>query len=110
MAFCLYYYANQLVEGQTVRNDRLKAEITKLDSQIKEIALIRNLRQALIARMNIVQNLQVTKTLEVRLLDEIIKIIPDGVYLNKMERVDNKITLYGYADSNSNVSTLMRKH
>ena len=108
VVFLVDYYALYLVDQQTQRNERLKNEITQLDKQIKSISEIKKLRQALIARMNIVQNLQATRTLTVRLLDEIIKIMPDGVYLNHVERVGDKITLLGYAESNTNVSSLMR--
>ena len=74
----------------------------------KEIANIKKLRQALLARMNIVQNLQATRSLTVRLFDELIKIMPDGVYLTNVERAGDKITLLGYAESNTNISQLMR--
>jgi len=108
IVFLINYYANSLVERQTQQNQRLKNEITQLEKQIKEISQIKKLRQALIARMTIVQNLLATRTLTVRLFDEIIKIMPDGVYLNHVERVGDKITLIGYAESNTNISHLMR--
>ena len=102
------YYATYLVDMQEHRNQRLKDEITQLEKKIKEISEIKKLRQALIARMNIVQNLQATRTLTVRLLDEIIRILPEGVYLYQIERVGDKVTLLGYAESNTNISKLMR--
>ena len=108
IVFLINYYALYLVDLQTDRNQRLKNEITELEKQIKEISDIRTLRQALIARMIIVQNLQATRTLTVRLLDEIIKIIPDGVYLYQIGRVGDKVTILGYAESNTNISQLMR--
>lgn len=108
VVFLIDYYAKNLVDRQTQRNQRLKDEITQLEKQIKEISEIKKLRQALIARMTIVQNLQATRALTVRLFDEIIKIMPDGVYLNHVERVGDKVTLLGYAESNTNISLLMR--
>ena len=108
IVFLINYYATSLVDMQTDRNQRLKNEIAQLDSQIKEISDIRSLREALIARMIIVQNLQATRTLTVRLLDEIIKILPEGVYVYQIDRVGDKITLLGYAESNTNISQLMR--
>lgn len=108
VVFLIDYYAKSLVDAQTQRNQRLKDEITQLEKQIKEISEIKKLRQALIARMTIVQNLQATRALTVRLFDEIIKIMPDGVYLNHVERVGDKVTLLGYAESNTNISLLMR--
>ena len=108
IVFIINYYALCLVDEQTQRNQRLKNEIVQLEKQIKEISQIKKLRQALIARMTIVQNLLATRTLTVRLFDEIIQIMPDGVYLNHVERVGDKITLLGYAESNTNISNLMR--
>lgn len=108
ISFLINYYANHLVDIQTQRNERLKSEITQLEKQIKEIAEIKKIRQALIARMNIVQNLQATRILTVRLLDEIIRILPDGVYLYEVRRVGDKVTVLGYAESNTNISHLMR--
>jgi len=108
IVFLINMYAQQLVENQTNRNQHLQDEITQLEKQIKEIANIKKLRQALLARMNIVQNLQATRSLTVRLFDELIKIMPDGVYLTNVERAGDKITLLGYAESNSTISQLMR--
>lgn len=101
-------YAKQLIEDQTARNQILQKEIQVLNKQTKEIEQIKTLRLALIARMNIVQNLQSTRILTVRLFDELIKILPDGVFLTQMERRGNRIILLGYAESSSNISILMR--
>lgn len=106
--FFVNRYTINLVEGQTARNQQLEKEINVLDEQIKEIKNLKKLRAGLIARMNIVQNLQATRVLTVRLFDELIKILPDGVYLTKMQREKNKITLFGYTESNSDISQLMR--
>jgi len=108
IVFLINMYAQHLVENQTNRNQLLQDEIVLLEKQIKEIADIKKLRQALLARMDIVQNLQATRSLTVRLFDELIKIMPDGVYLTSVERNLDKVTLLGYAESNSNISQLMR--
>ena len=108
IVFLINYYATHLVDIQTQRNQRLQNEITQLEKQIKEISQLKTLRQALIARMMMVQNLQATRTLTVRLLDEMIRIIPDGVYLYQMNRDGDKVTVLGYAESNTNISQLMR--
>ena len=107
VVFLINYYATSLVDTQTAHNVRLKNEITQLEIKIKEIKTLKALRQALIARMDIVQDLQATRTLTVRLLDEIIKIIPDGVYLYQIGRIGDKVSLLGYAESNTNISELM---
>ena len=106
--FGINYYARSLVEQQTQRNAKIKSEITRLEGELREIKTLKILRQTLIARMNIVQDLQATRTLTVRLLNEIIDILPDGVYLYQISRVGDKVTLLGYAQSNTNISDLMR--
>lgn len=108
LVFLVNLYANHLIEAQTQRNRILETEIKTLEKQIQEIAEIKKLRQALIARMVVIQNLQATRILTVRLFDELIKIMPKGVFLTRFERNGDKITLWGYAESNSNISQLMR--
>ena len=102
------YYASDLVSNQTNRNLILQKEITVLDDQIREIKTLKQTRQALISRMSIVQNLQSTRTLMVHLFDELIKVLPSGVYVTQLERKDDLVTLYGYSESNTNISILMR--
>ncbi|MCE3046171.1 PilN domain-containing protein [Legionella sp. 16cNR16C] len=108
IAFAMYYYASDLVSGQKHRNQLLQDEINTFNGQIAEIKQLKDLRARLISRMTVVQNLQATRSLTVHLLDELIKILPDGVYLTQMKREGNRITLLGYSESNSNVSILMR--
>lgn len=102
------YYATSLVDGQTRRNQRLQDEITAFDKQIEEIKKLKEIREALVSRMTIVQNLQSTRTLTVHLFDELIKVVPDGVYLTQVQRIGDNITVLGYSESNSNVSIMMR--
>lgn len=102
------YYVTIKIDEQMALNGRLEVEILEYKKQIDSIKTLRDLRQGLIARMTIVQNLQATRTLTVRLFDELTNILPDGVYITKMDRVGNKITLLGYTESNSNISQLMR--
>ncbi|MFC3908428.1 PilN domain-containing protein [Legionella dresdenensis] len=106
--FLVNYYATGLVDGQTQRNQRLRDEITQLDKQIAEIKLLKQIRAGLISRMMIIQKLQATRTLTVHLFDELIKILPDGVFLTEVKRNGDKIVVQGYTESNSNVSILMR--
>ena len=108
IVFVINYYASQLISVQTERNDLLQKEITILDGQIKEIKSLKQTRQALISRMAVVRNLQSTRTLMVHLFDELIKVVPAGVYVSKLERKNDIVTLWGYSESNTNVSNLMR--
>ena len=96
------------IDNQQSRNQLLKAEIAKLDQQIKEIDRLREATQALLARKEIVETLQTNRTEAVHLLDQIVRVLPDGVYLRSVKESDRRVTLVGYAQSNARVSTLMR--
>lgn len=108
IVFLVNYYANSLIDQQTALNTHLENEIKEYKKQIIEIKELKTLRAGLIARMKIIQNLQATRILTVRLFDELIRILPDGVYVTRMERVGDKITISGYTESNSNISRLMQ--
>ena len=96
------------IENQQSRNALLKTEIGKLDEQIKEIDKLREQTQALLARKQVVETLQSDRTEAVHLLDQMVRQLPDGIYLRSMRQVGSKVTLIGYAQSNARVSTLMR--
>lgn len=108
VVFLMNYYFNGLLDQQTRRNQRLQTEITLLDKQIEAIKELKKMREGLIARMKIVQELQATRTLTVHLFDELIKVLPNGVYLTNVKRTDNKVVLQGYTESNGDISVLMR--
>ena len=96
------------IENQNSRNALLKTEIAKLDEQIKEIDKLREQTQALLARKQIVETLQANRTEAVHALDQLVRQLPDGLYLRSVKQVGAKVTLIGYAQSNARVSTLMR--
>ena len=96
------------IESQESRNGLLKTEIAKLDSQIKEIDKLREQTQALLARKQIVETLQSNRTEAVHLLDQMVRQLPDGIYLKSLRQSGAKVTLVGYAQSSARVSTLMR--
>jgi type IV pilus assembly protein PilN len=93
---------------QEGRNAYLNKEIVILDKQIDEIKKLREQTKSLLARKTVVENLQSTRSDVVHLLDQMLRILPDGVYLKSLKQTGNKISLVGYAQSNARVSTLMR--
>ena len=99
---------NAQIAHQERRNEYLKQEIVLLDKQIAEIRKLREQTEALLARKTIVENLQSTRSDVVHLLDQMLRILPDGVYLKTIKQTGNKINLGGFAQSNARVSTLMR--
>lgn len=92
---------------QESRNEYLKAQTAILDKQIEEIKALRKKVDALRARKAVVDDLQATRLDVVHLLDQMLKILPEGVYLRSIKQNDHKITITGYTQSNARVSTLM---
>lgn len=93
---------------QDARNAYLEKEIAKLDSEIGEIKKIREQTQALLARKQVVETLQSNRTEVVHLFDQMIRVLPDGLYLKSFKQAGNTITIVGYTQSSARVSTLMR--
>jgi len=87
----------------------LQHEITILDQKIKEIQRLKRQKAALIARMQVIQALQANRTQVVHLFDELINILPDGIYLDRVNRNGDEVDLIGKAESNTTVSNLMRR-
>ena len=96
------------IESQESRNRALKSEIAKLDEQIKEIDRLRDQIQAVLARKQVVETLQGNRSEAVHLLDQLVRQLPDGIYLRSVRQNGAKVTVVGYAQSNARVSTLMR--
>jgi type IV pilus assembly protein PilN len=96
------------ISYQERRNTYLKQEIAVLDKQIEEIRKLREQTQALLSRKTVVENLQSTRSDVVHLLDQMLRILPDGVYLKSLKQTGNRINVDGYAQSSARVSTLMR--
>lgn len=94
--------------NQDARNAYLEQEIAKLDSQIGEIKKIREQTQALLARKQVVETLQSNRTEVVHLFDQMIRLLPDGLYLKSFKQAGDTVTISGYTQSSARVSTLMR--
>lgn len=107
VVFYGWYYMNGLIEHQNERNDYLQTEIAKLDKKIKEINKLKERKQALIARMQIIQQLQQDRTQIVHVFDDLVRKLPKGVYLTGLAKKNKQITLKGMAQSNARVSHLM---
>lgn len=96
------------VSGQEESNQTIKAEISKLDGQIAEIDVLQKRRDELLARMKVIQDLQGHRPVIVRVFDELVRIIPEGVVLTSLERTGDGFALSGVAESANQVSNLMR--
>jgi len=101
------YYAEK-IDAQQGRNQYLKTEIAKLDKEIAEINKLKDEIQSLLARKQIIETLQADRAQTVHLLDDLVKRMPEGVYLKSLAQKGLRINVTGYAQSNARVSTLMR--
>jgi type IV pilus assembly protein PilN len=95
-------------EAQNEKNNTLKQEIVKLDAAIADIQDLENRKQRLVARMEIIEKLQRKRPEIVHLFDEIVKTVPEGVYLTAIKQTGNKLEIHGIAQSSTRVSTFMR--
>lgn len=96
------------IESQRGKNTFLTSEITRLDGQIKDIATLQAEIASLRARQNAVEDLQGNRNLPVYLLSELVKQLPDGVYINSMKQDNQTVLITGVAQSNERVSELLR--
>lgn len=98
----------QMQAAQLSRNEMLRAEIKKLDAQIKDIAMLRAEIEALKARQKAVEDLQTDRNTPVYLLDELVKQAPEGIYLSAIRQNGNLVTITGVAQTNERVSEFLR--
>ena len=98
----------QRIDAQADRNAFLKSEIAKLDKQIDEIKKLRDEIAALLARKQVIETLQADRAQTVHLLDELVNVMPEGVYVRTFKQRGLRVNMIGYSQSNARVSTLMR--
>jgi type IV pilus assembly protein PilN len=99
---------SQMITNQKSRNDRLTAEIVELDKSIKEIDGLERQKERLLARMEIIEQLQKSRPEIVHLFDEVVRQLPEGVYLTGMKQTGARVEIRGVAQSSTRVSALMR--
>ena len=113
IAVALVLLADNIVSGavsyQQGRNQHLQAQIAELNLQVKEIDELQKKKQELLGRMKVIQNLQGNRPVIVRVFDELVKTLPNGVFYSELQRTGNSINLTGIAESNNRISGLMRR-
>lgn len=102
--FCLSYK----IGNQEAINDRLRVEIANLDTKILAIENLQKEKASLLARMNVIQQLQRDRPKIVKLFDNITKTVPEGLYLTSLNRTGSQLLIEGKAESNTRVSKFMR--
>jgi type IV pilus assembly protein PilN len=107
-SFAAYLLYGSMIESQQHRNDQLRAEIRTLDKQIEEINDLETAKQRFIARMDIIEKLQRSRPEIVHVFDEIVRTLPEGVYLTAVKQTDKRLKFEGVAQSSTRVSSFMR--
>ncbi|MEW8563305.1 MAG: PilN domain-containing protein, partial [Candidatus Thiodiazotropha sp.] len=108
VVFGVHQLIQSQIGAQNARNDFLQKEIKAVEKEIREIQDLDKTKQNLLARMNIIQELQSSRPQIVHLFDEVVTTLPDGVFLDEIEQQGALVTFSGQAQSNARVSSMMR--
>ena len=104
-----FFTYSQMISSQQARNQRLQNEITELEKSIKEIDGLEQQKERLLARMEIIEQLQKSRPEIVHLFDEVVRQLPEGVYLTGLRQTGSRVEIRGVAQSSTRVSALMRQ-
>lgn len=104
-----HFQISNVLDYHTSRNNFIKKEITLVTSQITEISDLQKVRKSLIERMDVIQDLQSSRPSIVHLFSELVSTVPNGVFLKELKQDEGKISIKGEAESNTRVSSYMRK-
>lgn len=99
---------SKMVDNQNFRNNLLSAEIAKLEDQLKQIAELEDTKAKLLSRMEIIQSLQQRRPQVVHVFDEIVRTLPEGIYLTSLKQQSDTFEFIGVSESNGRVSAYMR--
>ena len=108
LSFLIVNYYNRQIDGENTRIAYVKDQIAKVDQQIKEIEELDKKKAKLLARKEVIEQLQANRSQMVHLFDSLVRTIPDGVALTSLKQDGDKLTLEGRSQSNARVSTYMR--
>ena len=108
LSFIIISFYNGQITGQNERNAYLKKQISDVDAQIKEIEELDDKKSKLLARKEVIEQLQANRSKMVHLFDSLVRTIPDGVILTSVKQEGDKLTLQGRSQSNARVSNYMR--
>ena len=104
----VYLAIATMISEQEGNNQYLKGEITKLNTEIEEIKALKDKTRSLLERKKVVEDLQANRAEAVHLFDQLVRLLPEGIYLKAVKQNGKVVNIQGYAQSNARVSTLMR--
>ena len=99
---------NAQVDHQKQRNILLRQEIANLDKQIAEIQELEKVKANLLARMQVIEKLQASRTAMVHFFDEVVNTLPEGVFLTSLKQAGDQVSIDGIAESNGRISSYMK--
>lgn len=108
IVFAVHMQLSAMIDQQAARNNYLKGEIKKVEKAIAEIKTLEQKKADLLARMRVIQDLQSNRSDSVHLLDDLVRVLPEGLHLTKFAQKKKNLTFNGVAQSNARVSAYMR--
>lgn len=108
IAFLWWTHAGSALSEQQTRNNLLSTEIERLDEEIKEISKLEEVQANLLARMEVIDSLQASRTATVHFFDQLVDSLPDGLHLQRLDQSEQQVTIEGIAESNARVSSYMK--
>lgn len=108
LVFMVHSAFNSQIDHQKHRNAMLQSEIKILEASLKQIATLEETKEQLLSRMDIIQSLQQQRPQIVRLFDDFVRTVPEGIHLTSIEQNGDQLTIKGVAESNGRVSAYMR--
>ena len=108
IALLANFAVSSMIDAQKRRNDLLKAEIAELDKAIEQILSLEQRRDRMIARMQVIDTLQSSRPEVVKLFDQMVSTLPEGLYLTSVKQTGKKLEFIGVAQSSTRVSAFMR--
>lgn len=108
IALLWWMHAGSVLSEQESRNDMLRAEIKRLDGEIKEISELEAVQANLMARMQVIDSLQASRSAMVHFFDQLVATLPDGLHINRLVQNGTEVTIDGVAESNARVSSYMK--
>ena len=106
--FLIHVNVSKLIDHQNFRNNILQSEIKKLENELKEIRDLEDTKEKLLSRMEIIQSLQQRRPQVVHVFDEIVRTVPEGIYLSSIIQTGDNLRFTGISESNGRVSAYMR--
>ena len=103
-----YFLVSNAIAHQKDRNQYIKQQIAEIDLKIKEIQELEKVKNNLLARMRVIEELQASRSATVHFFDELVNTLPDGVTVTSVKQSGNSVTIQGAAESNGRVSTYMK--